>query len=143
MHRADPKSEESVIGSVFTIALLGWHKKLHCYSENLNGQTRKRVGHTSVYRGSKRFYFGYSSFSPGLREESDKKKLFTPAGQAKVLYGEKLFLAQFFSRASSARANSPNWACKPVCASRASRCFVGKKSPLHLLEITIFYCFDS
>ena len=70
MHRADLKSEESVIGSVFTIALRGWHKKLHCYSANLNGQTRKRVGHTSVYRGSKRFYFGYSRFSPGLQADA-------------------------------------------------------------------------
>lgn len=42
---------------------------LLCYSANiaLKGQTRKRVGHTSVCRGSKRFFFGKSSFSPSLR----------------------------------------------------------------------------
>lgn len=42
---------------------------LLCYSASiaLKGQTRKRVGHTSVCRGSKRFFFGKSSFSPSLR----------------------------------------------------------------------------
>ena len=87
---------------------------------------------------------GFSLGNPAFPRGCEQGHLYKPATRPARRIGQgKTFPRPIFSRASSARANSPNWACKQVCASRASRCFVGKKSPLHLLEITIFYRFDS
>ena len=85
---------------------------------------------------------GFSLGNPAFPRGCEQGHLYKPATRPARRIGQgKTFPRPIFSRASSARANSPNWACKQVCASRASRCFVGKKSPLHLLEITIYIFF--
>ena len=85
---------------------------------------------------------GFSLGNQALPRACERSHSYKPATRPARRFGqEETFPRPIFSLVSSARANSPNWACKQVCASRASRCFVGKKSPLHLLEITIFYFF--